>query len=406
MRSGSSGQTSAKRAMAASAAALGVDVGREALAEQRHARAGRPAPASGRRRSGTRPRSTAAAPGGRRARRRRRAARSSSVKPMSIVPVPRLAAPGQAGNSGRPSSRTMTFTTGPAWRQPVGAVDAGQRARCARGRRWRAPRARATSSPSASDDAGGARRPSTQRPARPAPRCAPRAPAASAAARSAAGHRAHAAARVAPRAGRARPPRRGRGRSRRTRCPGPRAPASVPIRPWMRERHPHLLGRDAGQVVGDRARRGSPGRSPPASARGRRGSSISGRARVGRVVPALRPGGVAVGVGRRPVALELRVGALAARPGDDLAPVGERREQVGLVDLDLSPWRGAGRARSMISRAQQRQRVGAGRGAHARPQLLGHAGAADDVAPLEHLDVEARRGPGRRRRPGRCGRRR
>ena len=44
----------------------------------------------------------------------------------------------------------------------------------------------------------------------------------------------------------------------------------------------------------------------------------------------------------------------------------------------------------MISRAQQRKRVGAGRGAHAGPQLLGHAGAADEVAALEHLHVEAR----------------
>ena len=42
----------------------------------------------------------------------------------------------------------------------------------------------------------------------------------------------------------------------------------------------------------------------------------------------------------------------------------------------------------MISRAQQRERVGARRGAHAGPQLLGHARAADDVAALEDLHVE------------------
>jgi hypothetical protein len=38
--------------------------------------------------------------------------------------------------------------------------------------------------------------------------------------------------------------------------------------------------------------------------------------------------------------------------------------------------------------AQQRQRVRARRRAHAGPQLLGHARAADDLAPLEHEDVE------------------
>ena len=47
-------------------------------------------------------------------------------------------------------------------------------------------------------------------------------------------------------------------------------------------------------------------------------------------------------------------------------------------------------------RPQQRERVGARRGADAGPQLLGHACAADDVAPLEDLDVEA--GPGEVRR--------
>ena len=60
----------------------------------------------------------------------------------------------------------------------------------------------------------------------------------------------------------------------------------------------------------------------------------------------------------------------------------------------------------MISPAQQRQRVGAGRGAHARPQLLGHARAADDVAPLEHVDAQARPARDRRRRRGRCAPRR
>ena len=42
----------------------------------------------------------------------------------------------------------------------------------------------------------------------------------------------------------------------------------------------------------------------------------------------------------------------------------------------------------MISGPQQRQRVRARRRAHARPQLLGHAGAADHVAALEALHRE------------------
>src|SRR3954464_14310241 len=42
--------------------------------------------------------------------------------------------------------------------------------------------------------------------------------------------------------------------------------------------------------------------------------------------------------------------------------------------------------------AQERQRVRARGCAHARPQLLGDTGAADDVAPLEDLDRQPRGG--------------
>ena len=163
---------------------VGVDVGREALAEQReHVAPGRrERRVGGGLARGLDPRPLR--PGGRRARRRAAAARSSSVKPMSIVAVPGLLARARLGKSGSPSSRTMTLTTGPAWRQPGGASTPASARGARAGRRWRAPRG-----------ADAPRRPASTTPAaRPSVdqdlldrrrRCAPRAPAASAAERSA-----------------------------------------------------------------------------------------------------------------------------------------------------------------------------------------------------------------------------
>src|SRR5436190_21214366 len=45
---------------------------------------------------------------------------------MSIAP-PHGSGPGQEGKSGRPSSSSMTFTTGPAWGQVEGALRRGER---------------------------------------------------------------------------------------------------------------------------------------------------------------------------------------------------------------------------------------------------------------------------------------
>ena len=83
------------------------------------------------------------------------------------------------------------------------------------------------------------------------------------------------------------------------------------------------------------------------------------------------------------------MGPLPRGPGDDLPSVGKRGEQVGLVDIDMQPVRGEVEVADDL-RPQQGERVCARRSAHAGPQLLGHARAADDVAALEDLDVEPR----------------
>ena len=302
------------------------------------ARGGRPARASGRRPSGTRPRSTGARRAGpARASSAAAAARSSSVKPMSIVPGPRLA-PGPGREVGQAVEQQHDLTTGPAWRQPAGRRQAGERARCAAGRRWRAPRARelapvrehhADRAPSSTSTRSDLR---LER--------APRAPAASAAARSAPVTAPIPPRAIAPRAGRRRPPRRGRGRRPTNAVPGSSGPASVPISPWSANGTRTSLRGDARQVVGDRAVEDlRADRLEPALAVGAARASAGG-ARVGRGLPALAP---TPRSRRRRRAPQSRSSWACVRsavgPRDDLAPVGERREQVGLVDVDAQPVR-------------------------------------------------------------------
>ena len=219
--------------------------------------------------------------------------------------------------------------------------------------------------------------------------CAPRAPAASAAARSAAGHRAHPAAGVAPRARRTRPPRRGRGRRPTKAVPGSSGPASVPIRPWIANGTRTASEGMPRQLVGDRPVEDlRADRLEPALAVGRLEQRAGGRASAA-ASQRCRPRGVRVGVGRRPVARELRVRcARGSTTSPPARPSGNGANRYGSCTSTSSPWRARSRSRDDL-RAQQRERVGARRGAHAGPQLLGHARAADDVAPLEHLDVEA-----------------
>ena len=405
MRSGKPGQTSAKRAMASVGGGLRVDVGREALAEQREhvaARRGQRRVGRGlagrldprRARPGRPARASAAA-----------ASRSSSVKPMSIVPAPRLLArPG--GEVGQAVEQHHDLDHRP------GLAPAR--------RRGQRRRARAVRSGSALESTAPARHLLAAR----QQRRRPRAPSSSTRTRSTgasvrhprpgrlrrraqrAGHRAHPAAGEAPRAGRRRPPRRGRGRSRRTPCPDPPAPASVPIRPWIANGT-----RTASDGIPARSSAIEPveelgaDRLQPALAVGAARAAAAARA------PPRPPSAAPTRRSRRRRPRDqsrgqLRVGALAARPGHDPAPVGQRREQVRLVRRRRrSPWAARSRS-SMISRAQQRQRVGA-RARRARPATAPRSrrrrrrcrGAR---APRRR----GRRGPGRRRRRARCGRRR
>ena len=67
---------------------------------------------------------------------------------------------------------------------------------------------------------------------------------------------------------------------------------------------------------------------------------------------------------------------------------------------------GAQREVAPDRRPQEAEHVGAGRGAKARGELLGGAGAADDLAALDDDDAQARPERDRSRRRARCGRRR
>ena len=224
-------------------------------------------------------------------------------------PLPRLRARASAGKSGSPSSSTITFTTGPAWRQPSGASDARQRGGAQRvgvgehhPRRAPPPRPRAprpTARPSSTSTRSTGLSSRTVR-ARRLGRGAQRS-----------GHRAHAPARVAPRA-------RHPGRlaevvveadERRARVLGAGQRADQAL---DRERHAHLLRGDVRQLVGHRAVEDPRAHGlQPALAVGRLAHQ---RPRpLGGPLPALGERRVAVGVGARPVALELGVRALAAR---------------------------------------------------------------------------------------------
>ena len=70
--------------------------------------------------------------------------------------------------------------------------------------------------------------------------------------------------------------------------------------------------------------------------------------------------------------------------------------EAALDQLDVAPHRGA----------QHGQHIGAGGGAEAGRELLGDAGAADERRAARAPAARGRPGPGRRRRPARCGRRR
>ena len=119
IRSGSSGQASAKRAIGGVGRGLGVGVGREALAEEREH-----VPPLGRERGVDRRLAGGLDPG------RRGRAAGAGVLRGALEVVERVAdvdrtrarrsSPGQAGKSGRPSSSSITFTTGPACLQPAG----------------------------------------------------------------------------------------------------------------------------------------------------------------------------------------------------------------------------------------------------------------------------------------------
>ena len=91
-------------------------------------------------------------------------------------------------------------------------------------------------------------------------------------------------------------------------------------------------------------------------------------------------------------------------PDDGGLAVGERTEQVRVLGVDVQTV--AAELEIVDDGALEHVAdVGARRRADAGPQLLGDAGAADELAPLEHQHVQA--GPrDNRRRRGRCGRRR
>ena len=149
------------------------------------------------------------------------------------------------------------------------------------------------------------------------------------------GHRAHPAARVAPRAGRA-------GRLAEVVVEGDERGARV-LRARRASRS--APGSRTGRVTGSDGMSDSSSAIEPSRMPGPIASRQ--RSRVGRLehqrprraprprVPAL---GERAGTRRRRPALQSRAscarGPLAVRPGDDLAAVGQRREQVRLVDLD------------------------------------------------------------------------
>ena len=102
---------------------------------------------------------------------------------------------------------------------------------------------------------------------------------------------------------------------------------------------------------------------------------------------------------------DLSAGQLGVRAHHQRAAVGERRERRRVPRQDLEAVRGQLQVADDL-RAEQAVDVGGGGDLEAGEGLLGDARAADDVAPLEDQHALARRAPGSRRSPARCGRRR
>ena len=198
-------------------------------------------------------------------------------------------------------------------------------------------------------------------------------------------HGAHAPARVSPRAWR---PRRlaevvveaDEGGARFLR------PRERPDQTLDRERDTDLLRRDVRELLRDRAIEDPLADGlEPALAIGRLEHE---RPRpLGGPLPAIGELAVPGRVGGGPVALDRLAGLLAPGPRHNLAAIRERREQIRIVDGHRQPVRGEVELAHDL-RPQERQRVRARRCAHARPELLRHAGAADDVAALKALHRE------------------
>ncbi len=202
------------------------------------------------------------------------AVRSSMVKPMSMAPC-HGSSPGQAVKSGRPSSSTMTLTTGPGLAPALRARRPGQRGGAQRvGVGEHARGAHLLAALQHHADRGAVL---DQHALDGALQADPRARGLGRRAQRA-GHRAHARRGRSPRRPPPRPPGPGRGRSRRRRCPGPRARPACRSGPGRRTaRAPARRGCPPARPRP--ARPGCPG--PTASSQRSRsgGSDISGRAR-------------------------------------------------------------------------------------------------------------------------------
>ena len=282
MRSGSSGQTSAKRAIAASAAAVGVGVRREALAEHRQD----------------------VAPGGRERRIGRRLAGGLDPGPRGGPARPRVGGGRREVLKREADVDRARPRLGP---RPGGKVgQAVEEQHDLDHRSFLAPARRAPAAPRASPFAAGRRsigppRPRTSRPPssttpralllvddHPLHRCLDMHSGTGRLGRRAQRrrHGAHAAAREAP------CPRRA-GRLAEVVVEGDEGGPRIvragerPDQALDRERHAHRLRRHPGELVGDRARRATPARSPRATARGRAArASAGGLAR--RLAPSAR----------------------------------------------------------------------------------------------------------------------
>ena len=306
MRSGSCGQTSAKRAIAASAAAsASASAGKHWQNSDRTWRPGRRERRVGGGLAGGLDPWARRGPARRVRRRRRSRGRRACSRCRSSPPTAR---PRPAGEVGQAVEQQHDLDHGTCLAPAVRRRKTGERRRAQRVRvrqhgacahlaavlqhhaRTRAPRRRARA------------RPATRgAPARPPPRRPRAAPPSRRPCR-----RAHT---PTPRARRL--PRPGRGRRRRTRCPDRSVPRASRSGPGSRAaRAPAPTGCRPGRRRS--SRRAAPGRRPRAIAPRSGGSSISGRARAAAPSRRSLQAAYAVGVGPRPVPLELRPRALPA----------------------------------------------------------------------------------------------